>query len=157
MLLTYRKPYARALGNDTSIICQEPSQLIGMCLKVDFIGKLGNELRRWNNILCNSKKHEVDSAGMETHLPDNLLLALGACDKDHSQIFTAYLVFACTLPISSAQAEGCFFFLEENDFFEVCYKSFYYYHVLWGMNICRSSLSGIYSSTSKKTFSSFIV
>ena len=46
----------------------------------------GNELRRWN-VLWHSKKCEVDYADMKTHLPDNLLLALGACKRIRSQIF----------------------------------------------------------------------
>jgi hypothetical protein len=69
---------------------------------------LGNELRRWN-VLWHGKNSELDDS--QSHistLPDNLLLALGACDKDSYPNIHRLLVIACTLPISSAEAEQSF-------------------------------------------------
>ena len=68
---------------------------------------LGNELRRWN-ALWHKKKTEPVSAGLVPHLPDNLLLTLGACDRDSFPNIHYLLVIACTLPISSAEAERSF-------------------------------------------------
>ena len=42
---------------------------------------------------------------METHLPDNPLQAIGACDKDSFPNIQSLPVIACTLPISNAEAE----------------------------------------------------
>ena len=41
-------------------------------------------------------------------LPSNLLLALGACDVDAFPNIHRLLLIACTLPISSAEAERSF-------------------------------------------------
>lgn len=63
-----------------------------------FPRSLGSELRRWNALW-----HELAD-----NLPDNLLLALGACDKDSFPNIHCLLIIACTLPISSAEAERSF-------------------------------------------------
>ena len=60
-----------------------------------FPKSLGNELRRWQTMWQSAEKE----------LPNNLLLALGACDED---TFHRLLLIACTLPISSAEAERSF-------------------------------------------------
>ena len=44
----------------------------------------------------------------EKELPSNLLLALGACDEDAFRNIHCLLLIACTLPISSAEAERSF-------------------------------------------------
>ena len=44
----------------------------------------------------------------EKELPNNLLLALGACDEDTFPNIHRLLLIACTLPISSAEAERSF-------------------------------------------------
>jgi len=44
----------------------------------------------------------------EEELPSNLLLALGACDVDAFSNIHRLLLIACTLPISSAEAERSF-------------------------------------------------
>ena len=44
----------------------------------------------------------------EKELPSNLLLALGACDEDAFPNIHRLLLIACTLPISTAQAERFF-------------------------------------------------
>jgi len=44
----------------------------------------------------------------EKELASNLLLALGACDVDAFPNIHRLLVIACTLPISSAEAERSF-------------------------------------------------
>ena len=40
-----------------------------------------NVVERWNVLWC-GKKQELDSGHSDTPLPDNLLQALGTCDKD---------------------------------------------------------------------------
>ena len=72
-----------------------------------FPASLGNELRRWN-VLWHGKKQELDSGHSDTPLPDNLLQALGTCDKDSFPNIHCLLVIACTLPISSPEAERSF-------------------------------------------------
>ncbi|XP_068731307.1 52 kDa repressor of the inhibitor of the protein kinase-like [Montipora capricornis] len=59
---------------------------------------LGNELRRWQSMWQSAEKE----------LPSNLLLALGACDVDAFPNIHRLLLVACTLPISSAEAERSF-------------------------------------------------
>jgi len=61
---------------------------------------LPNGLRRWQ-VLWQSKKREPN-------LHDNLLLALGACDKDAFPIIYSLLIISCTLPNTSAEAERSF-------------------------------------------------
>lgn len=63
-----------------------------------FPKSLGNELRRWQTMWQSAEKE----------LPDNLLLALGACDEDTFPNIHRLLLIACTLPISSAEAEWSF-------------------------------------------------
>ena len=69
-----------------------------------------NVVERWNVLWC-GKKQELDSGESghsDTSLPDNLLQALGTCDKDSFPNIHCLLVIACTLPISSAEAERSF-------------------------------------------------
>ena len=63
-----------------------------------FPKSLGNELRRW----------QIMWQSAEKELPSNLLLALGACDKDAFPNIHRLLLIACTLPISIAEAEWSF-------------------------------------------------
>jgi len=63
-----------------------------------FPKSLGNELRRWQTMWQSTEKE----------LPSNLLLALGACDEDAFPNIHRLLLIACTLPISSAEAERSF-------------------------------------------------
>ena len=63
-----------------------------------FPKSLGNELRRWQTMWQSAEKE----------LPNNLLLALGACDEDTFPNIHRLLLIACTLPISSAEAERSF-------------------------------------------------
>ena len=59
---------------------------------------LGNELRRWQTMWQSAEKE----------LPSNFLLALDACDVDAFPNIHRLLLIACTLPISSAEAERSF-------------------------------------------------
>ena len=63
-----------------------------------FPKSLGNELRRW----------QIMWQSAEKELPSNLLLALGACDEDAFPNIHRLLLIACTLPISTAEAERFF-------------------------------------------------
>ena len=63
-----------------------------------FPKSLGNELRRWQTMWQPAEKE----------LPNNLLLALGAFDEDTFPNIHRLLLIACTLPISSAEAERSF-------------------------------------------------
>jgi hypothetical protein len=63
---------------------------------------LESELRRWQS-LWKRKSEEV-----EANIPNNLLLALGSCDVDSFPNIHCLLVIACTLPITSAEAERSF-------------------------------------------------
>ena len=58
----------------------------------------GNELRRWQTMWQSTEKE----------LQSHLLLALGACDKDAFPNIHRLLLIACTLPISSVEAERSF-------------------------------------------------
>ena len=63
-----------------------------------FPKSLGNEVLRWQTLW-----QPTDS-----ELPDNLLLALGVCDEDAFPNIHRLLVIACTLPITSTEAERSF-------------------------------------------------
>lgn len=63
-----------------------------------FPKSLGNELRRWQTMWQSAEKE----------LPNNLLLALCAIDEDTFPNIHRLLLIACTLPISSAEAERSF-------------------------------------------------
>ena len=63
---------------------------------------LPSELRRWQTLWSN------DEAGSTSSIPDNLLLALGACDVDSFPNIHRLLLIGCTLPITSAEAERTF-------------------------------------------------
>ena len=65
-----------------------------------FPKSLGNELRRWQTTWQSAEK--------ELPSPSNLLLALGACDEDAFPNIHRLLLIACTLPISTAEAERSF-------------------------------------------------
>ena len=68
-----------------------------------FPKSLENELRRWQTMWQSAEK-ELPRGG----LPSNLLLALDACDEDAFPNIHRLLLIACTLPISSAEAERSF-------------------------------------------------
>ena len=67
-------------------------------LPFPFPKSFGNELRRWQTMWQAAEKE----------LPNNLLSALGACDEDTFPNIHRLLLIACTLPISSAEAERSF-------------------------------------------------
>ena len=56
----------------------------------------------------------------EKELPSDLLLALGVCDVDDFPNIHRLLLIACTLPISSAEAERSFLLMER---IKTCTKS----------------------------------
>ena len=60
-----------------------------------FLKSLGNELRRWQTMWQSAQKE----------LSSDLLPALGACDMDAFPNIHRLLLIACTLPISSVEAE----------------------------------------------------
>ena len=62
---------------------------------------LENELRRWNALW-------MEKQATSESLPDNLLKALASCDQDSFPNIHSILVIACTLLISSAEAERSF-------------------------------------------------
>ncbi len=70
-----------------------------------FPRSLGNELRRWNALWHKKGTENVSGSGL---VPSNLLLTLGACDRDSFPNIHRLLIIACTLPISSAEAERSF-------------------------------------------------
>ena len=63
-----------------------------------FPKSLGNEVLRWQTLWQPT----------DIELPDNLLLALGVCDEDAFPNIHRLLVIACTLPITSTEAERSF-------------------------------------------------
>ena len=63
-----------------------------------FPKSFANELRRWQSMWQSAEKE----------LPSDLLLALGACDVDAFPNMHHLLPIACSLPISSAEAERSF-------------------------------------------------
>lgn len=63
---------------------------------------LPSELRRWQSLW--KRKRDED----ETNIPDNLLLTLRSCDCSSFPNIHSLLVIACTLPITSAEAERSF-------------------------------------------------
>ena len=63
-----------------------------------FPKSLGNEVLRWQTLWQPT----------ESELPDNLLLALGVCDEDAFPNIHRLLVIACTLAITSTEAERSF-------------------------------------------------
>ena len=63
---------------------------------------LGSELRRWQALWQQKSKDD------EADIPNNLLLALGSCDIDSFPNIHCLLMIACTLPITSAEAERSF-------------------------------------------------
>ena len=62
---------------------------------------LENELRRWNALW-------MEKQATSESLPDNLLKALASCEQDSFPNIHSISVIACTLPISSAEAERSF-------------------------------------------------
>ena len=60
-----------------------------------FPKSLGNEVLRWRTLWQPTDRE----------LPNNLLLALGACDEDAFANIHHLLVIACTLLITSTEAE----------------------------------------------------
>ena len=75
-----------------------------------FPKSLWNELRRW----------QIMWQSAEKELPSNLLLALGAFDEDAFSNIHRRLLIACTLPISSAEAERSFSLMKR---IKTCTKS----------------------------------
>ena len=98
--------------NAYSLLCLVPSIIAseGLILteKIDdplywerdlpFPQSLGNELRRWQKLWQRQKDN----------IPDNLLSSLSSCDKDTFPNIYQLLLTACTLPITSAEAERSF-------------------------------------------------
>lgn len=76
-----------------------------------FPRSLRNELRRWQVIWKNSKSqsHQAErQRECNSPIPDTFLLALASCDIDSFPNIHQLLVIACTLPITSAEAERSF-------------------------------------------------
>ena len=67
-----------------------------------FPKSLGNEVLKWKTFWQSTDRE----------LPNNLLLALGACDEDAFPNIYCLLVVACTLPITSAEADRLFFMMK---------------------------------------------
>ena len=65
---------------------------------IPFPKSLGNEVRRWKTLWQSTDRE----------LPNSLLLALGVCNEDAFRNIYRLLVVACTLPITSAEAERSF-------------------------------------------------
>ena len=74
-----------------------------------FAKSLRNELIRWQ-ALWKSKGSDGESqiTKADISVPDNILLSLGACDSDCFPNIHCLLLIACTLPITSAEAERSF-------------------------------------------------
>ena len=84
--------------NDTLELSEATEGMLFWENDLPFPKSLGNELRRWQSMWQSAEKE----------LPSNLLLALGACDVDAFPNIHRLLLIACTLPISSAEAERSF-------------------------------------------------
>ena len=100
-------------GSHASVLlCLVPSVILSSKVQVsdhldDFLywkedlpcsASLASELRQWQS-LWQQEGQNVAS------VPSNLLLALGSCDIDSFSNIHSLLVMACTLPITSAEAE----------------------------------------------------
>ena len=73
-----------------------------------FPKSLRNEVIRWQ-VLWERRHGELQQTEVcKSDIPDNLLLSLGACDADAFPNIHCLLVIACTLPITSAEAERSF-------------------------------------------------
>ena len=73
---------------------------------------LRGEVRRWQSV-WQSNYQEMQEARKRGHeckkaIPNNLLLALGACDSRLYPNVHLLLLIACTLPMTSAEAERSF-------------------------------------------------
>ena len=88
--------------NDTLELSEATEGMLFWENDLPFPKSLGNELRRWQSMWQSAEKE----------LPSNLLLALGACDVDAFPNIHRLLLIACTLPISSAGAEGSFWLMK---------------------------------------------
>ena len=84
--------------NNTLELSEATEGMLFWEIDLPFPKSLGNELRRWQTMWQSAEKE----------LPSNLLLALGACDVDVFPNIHRLLLIACTLPISSAEAERSF-------------------------------------------------
>ena len=84
--------------NDSLELSEATEGMLSWENDLPFPKSLGNELRRWQSMWQSAEKE----------LPSNLLLALGACDVDAFPNIHRLLLIACTLPISSAEAERSF-------------------------------------------------
>ena len=105
-------------GSHTSVLlCLIPSVMLSSKVQLsnhldDFLywkedlpysTSLASELRRWQSLW-----HQENQDSELTGVPSNLLLALGSCDVDSFPNIHCLLVIACTLPITSAEAERSF-------------------------------------------------
>jgi len=84
--------------NDTLELSEATEGMLFWENDLPFPKSLGNELRRWQSMWQSAEKE----------LTSNLLLALGACDVDAFPNIHRLRLIACTLPISSAEAERSF-------------------------------------------------
>ena len=85
------------IANNTLELSEATQGMLFWENDLPFTKSLGNELRGWQTMWQSADKE----------LPSNLLLALGACDMDAFPNIHRLLI-ACTLPISSAEAERSF-------------------------------------------------
>ena len=94
------------------LLCAVPSIIVNKALQLDdevegmlfwekdnpFPKSLGHEALRWRTLWQPTDRE----------LPNNLLLALGACDEDTFPNIYRLLVIACTLLITNAEAKRSF-------------------------------------------------
>ena len=94
------------------LLCLVPSIIVNKALQLDdevegmlfwakdipFLKSLENEVRRWKTLWQSTDRE----------LPNNLLLVLGVSDVDALPNIYRLLVIACTLLITSAEAERSF-------------------------------------------------
>ena len=91
-------PVPSIIVNNTLELSEAKEGMLFWEKDLPFPKSLGNELRGWQIVWQSPEKE----------LPSNLLLALGACDEDAFPNIHRLLLIACTLPISTAQAERFF-------------------------------------------------
>ena len=108
----------------SNLLCLVPSILLNSGMKpvdklegmlhwekdLPFPKSLRNELIRWQCLWerRNGESQLTEVCKSDISIPDNLLLSLGACDADSFPNVHCLLVIACTLPITSAEAERSF-------------------------------------------------
>ena len=88
--------------NGTKSIYDITEDLLQWKKYIPFPASLQNEFRRWQLLWCT--KNDV---------PDTFLHALACCDVDSFPNIYQLLVIACTLPVTSAEADVHFHYRED--------------------------------------------